>query len=600
MKIKGFPHDGRMWRINWLGGIDSGTYERSLTELTVTLSPIADPTVLRFSKEAVTDEIKEHCISIGHLPFLKIGSLYNNGILMETDIIPSEIDIFGIDSPQTPNFISASKLIRKNRYFLDKDTSGETQCLLVNNVRLFNTTNKEKNIDWFMKKQHNIIIPCPEIARFYFATSSTLIRKLIHGAAMKLDDLVVLYSAKDKCKTGVLEGNVLYLNLRRNMLDSDAWVIARIIGNYRARREAQRLYSSLLENGITKKPVRNLQVSFPFDGKTKLKCKGFWTKTIDDQHAFLALNIISCTGEFPYNSLIIDRENSNRVRNHDGEKLMGYRKTYYKPINKGDSGHENQVITGVGKEHSKEFLTTSVKIQEDRFLALKNKKITKRYKMNAEYKTRSKNVEEKEVVGYEAGAGDPRKGKIAPIEFILASDANNSIEHKELIQKSLLRILWQAMHKIMRRSCRFSVVVVDTGERTTEFKTSTFPLTYLRTWGTHYSKWAPVYEEGKKRGRQALWIEFERNGIWSYVVEWEQQGKDDFGIYFLKLNNGMKASNEELRKVMELWAADKQYRLSKGLKRGWIRETIKHPSDTIPLIMWPKIIANRIHDRLYK
>ncbi len=96
-----------------------------------------------------------------------------------------------------------------------------------------------------------------------------------------------------------------------------------------------------------------------------------------------------------------------------------------------------------------------------------------------------------------------------------------------------------------------------------------------------------------------MWIEFERNRIWSYVVEWEQQG-DDFGIYFLNLNNGIKASNEELRKVMELWAADKQYHLSKGLKRSWIRETIKHPSDTISLIMWPKVIANRIHDRLYK
>lgn len=84
------------------------------------------------------------------------------------------------------------------------------------------------------------------------------------------------------------------------------------------------------------------------------------------------------------------------------------------------------------------------------------------------------------------------------------------------------------------------------------------------------------------------------------------RGTEQFGIYFMQINHGLRPSNEELKLIMDDWANNTirsdstkniKSRQSEGLGRGWKRESIKHPSskyeDTLP---W--IIAERISCRL--
>ncbi|SDD69995.1 hypothetical protein [Sporomusa acidovorans] len=103
--------------------------------------------------------------------------------------------------------------------------------------------------------------------------------------------------------------------------------------------------------------------------------------------------------------------------------------------------------------------------------------------------------------------------------------------------------------------------------------------------------------ENGRRGRQALWVEIEKQGDWYYVIEWEGH-KSEFGIYLLKLPNGIRASNE-LQLIMLEWAINKnnKARKSDGLERGWQREFIKHSkSEKIDLLSW--LLAERIRIRL--
>ena len=282
-----------------------------------------------------------------------------------------------------------------------------------------------------------------------------------------------------------------------------------------------------------------------------------------------------------YKGLIIDRENSNRVLKHHGKKVIGYPIRRFRPID------SDEVITGVGKEPSRSYILTNYKTQEERFLSLKGRPIQKRYKENAEYKSRSTVITEKKINGYETGEGDPRETDTAPLQIDV--DTISSGESTERIIATMI-MLWKAMSILNRDyGCKCKVVVNESGERTLDFKLSNFPM---------LSSWATVNDSDHKRSRQALWIEIEKNGRWFYVVEWERRRTEQFGIYFMKFINGLQASNEELQLVMENWAINKDERKSDGLGRGWERESVKHPKSYITERL-PWMIAERIYWRLY-
>lgn len=580
MKFKGFPNDDRIWRLNMMGNLYEAKHEHSITEIRLSFSPLIDFNGLRYSKKSVATEVNTSVkTNIAYLPFLNIGSAWKKQSKIENDLFYTDKDVYEVTSPNSPSFLALSELISPNSFKVGWPIS-ETPCLLLKNAKLKSTTAEKRK--FLISKQVNLIIPCPEIVRFYFGTSSTLIRKLVHGAATNLDELVVFESATGVCRTGVTPNNELYITLRKQLFDVDAWVIARILGDKIAKREAERLYSNLVFAQINDR-FMHMMASLPFTGKSNLKVKGYMTKTITGDYAFIALNLISCTADFPFSTLIINRENSNRVLKHTGIKQIGYPLSAFKTTSKS----ERERPVGFGKEPSKNIILIQYNLQENRFLALKGKKLIKKYKTNAEYKSRYRMIDKKDVDGFEAGDGGYSNNNLAPIEICVGTESCNRMNEKFI---SNMIMLWKALYILIEKyNCKGAIVDVGSGQRTYEYKLSNFPIV---------SKWALIVNINEKRARQALWIELKKNNKWYYVVEWEGREKQ-FGIYLLNLCNGIRASNEELQRVMKEWAINKnnKARKSDGLERGWNRKSIQHPKSEQKNYL-PSIIAKRINKHL--
>lgn len=580
MKFKSFPADDRVWRLNWFGGVDRGTYERSLSEIKLSFSPLVTNLKLkRYSNHAVDSEVNDSVsVAIGHLPSLTLGSAWKNGEAIINDNINSETNVFEVYGSKIPEFIPAMDIIPLNIYKLGGSLC-MTPCLVLKNMKLISTSNE--NMSWRISKPiSTVIIPCPEIVRFYFGTSSTLIRKLIHGAATNVSELVVLTDSNGKRITGPMPDGRFFITLRKQISDSDAPVIARILSDPIAAAMAQQLYFSLACESLSRRSLY-MKAGLPFSGTSELKCQGTWIKIGPKKFVYLVLQITSCSADFPYRGLVLDRENSNRVINHSGRIPVDY------PIKQEAPQNDGQIITGINREPSTEIVQTNYQVQDERFLSLKNKTIQFRYKEDAKYKSASKKISCAEITGYETGQGDPRNTTLAPLEIQVTNSGDT--QEGEIVSADMMT-LWQSL-KILSRiyKCRANVIVVETGERTLEYKLSHFPMK---------SRWSMQRGKSGRRGRQALWIEIEKQGYWYYIVEWEGR-KAEFGIYLLKLSNGKCASNEELQLVMLEWAINKdnKARRSDGLERGWTRESIQHPrAKKIDVLPW--MMAERIGKRL--
>lgn len=578
--FKNFPHDDRIWRLNWIGAIQNHRPGYSPSEFRLSFSPVDDLSASHYSMKFIAREVVENVMSnVGFLPMLTLGSLWKNGrtILHNGSADDSSVT-FNLHTSLTPNIKPFNELIAPRAYMVGLKTS-HAPCLIIQG-REVGSQSVKHNVQ-ASHKVTTIIIPCTEILRFYFGTSSTLIRKLVHGAATNINQFLVIQD-EDGRRSGFIEKNILCLTLRKMIADVNAWPIARIICDRIAAMTTQQLYADILSQRKQSEEAY-VKMNLPFDGESNLKCQGKWVKFSDSEWAFLALRLVSCTADIPCRGMLLDRENSNRVMNKDGTKEMNY-PPKAKPNNDGE------IATGGGNAPGTEYGMDNVefKEQEDRFGALRKKFIDFRYKEHATYKARRYIYKGAEVSSSEPGLTNSNNPDIAPLEIFI--DLLGEKQNVENICAANAYTLWQSVYYLIRRyKMNVNVVVVETGIRTVEYKLSHFP--------TRGSKWAVMHDENGARPRTALWLELRTAGRWIYIVEWEGKPRE-FGIYIMQQNNGIiRATNNELCSIMSDWALDGDRRRSGGLGRGWIRESMQHVKDGNSKIL-PLKIAEKIAKRL--
>lgn len=121
----------------------------------------------------------------------------------------------------------------------------------------------------------------------------------------------------------------------------------------------------------------------------------------------------------------------------------------------------------------------------------------------------------------------------------------------------------------------WNAIWLPKGTRHKELVLSTFP-DPMPDYGTG-SKWLNII---KGQRRTILWLEVRREKDYTYIVELDCRSTERKGIYILKYKNGNRASNDELRKIMQLWASNNIYCTKYGLKQhgkmSWDRTTIHH------------------------
>lgn len=287
------PKGENSWRIDWFGDLafPNRSIRRTQPSLFLHLSRVLDnnyrddPSVLLSPDSTTPAKFQRKAwVSVGTLPLLRIGDIWRDGKL-----------------EARPDY----QLESFADLHIDKATSHLVKAGLNLDDKGFLLPISEH--PWHMQCTHSycvmvelpddcrLIIPCIELIRFYFGSSSSLVAKLFVPPLERK----ALYSNPQFDKaTGrlVLEladkiSGASAADIGRMHLDPVAWHAAVHVG------------TSALKASLANQHVYP-QAFFPFEGKTTLVAAGKWLPFGEQPQAtFIVYNLRSCSHPFPFRSL---------------------------------------------------------------------------------------------------------------------------------------------------------------------------------------------------------------------------------------------------------------------------------------------------------
>jgi hypothetical protein len=344
-RINELSPDNRTWRIDWFGGIERNEGAPSDPLMEVIISPLRDEGGDPASQTNINiREQKIVRIGVGLLPVIIIGSLWKSGMCIcqfignrenLKNVVINDKMVRIVESGQ---LIDGNALIPVNYHSIGmgvgKKSSFKSKCICIGNEG----------------DAYKIIIPVMELIRFYYATSNRLSQALFTGSfQLDIDSICKPdFRGIDPITKDV------HLSLRREIPDSDGWVIARILLSPQAAYGARRIYNSMLLESNYLGNQSFPETNFPFLGETTLSAM-VKTFPIDEKRKkwrYLVFSLSNCTGPFPFGGNIhISRDNDNRKPNRDADKPDEEKKPINYGIRKIEINDENNAIN-VGSEPS--------------------------------------------------------------------------------------------------------------------------------------------------------------------------------------------------------------------------------------------------------
>lgn len=321
--------DDRVWRVDWLGEVDYPGKVRQYSQpcIRVVLSPLLDsPDSFALSGSFRTDVHQRLVwVSLGALPMLRIGDLWQHGQLLKAPLYSPAC--FDLDiTPETTTFVKAGLAI-DGHYLLPfsehpwHEPYTRSYCLSVKG-----------------SGDETLIIPGAELVRFYFGSSSSLLKKLVTGPLQE----ETLWQKK------TYDGDThhLHLKLAQGISGASAADIGRIAMGKQAFRSAASIYAHIVQAtaGADKEKEAYLYTGFPFRGKTTLAATGMWLSFGDrPKRTFLVFSLRSCSHSFPFASLTYEANDRHVSRKNadDGSAGRGSTKSAQKPKEKSKTEIEN-------------------------------------------------------------------------------------------------------------------------------------------------------------------------------------------------------------------------------------------------------------------
>jgi hypothetical protein len=290
--IFALPKDGNSWRIDWFGDLafPNRMVRRKQPSLLLHLSRVLsgnfhdDPSVLLPPESTLARRQRKTWVSVGTLPLLRIGDVWRDGKLearpdYQLELFPNlQID------KTTTHLVKAGLNLDEQGFLLPiSEHPWHMQC----------THSYCVMVD--LPDNRRIIVPCIELIRFYFGSSSNLITKLFLPPLERK----ALYSNPQFDKgTGRL-----VLELAERMSGASAADIGRMHLDPVAWHAAVHIGMSALKASLAKQSVYP-QMFFPFEGETTLIAAGKWLSFGEQPQAtFVVYNLRSCSHPFPFRSL---------------------------------------------------------------------------------------------------------------------------------------------------------------------------------------------------------------------------------------------------------------------------------------------------------
>lgn len=287
LRISEFPDDGHSWRIDWFGEVifRDRMRLRNHPSINVYLSRLIANQGIFGNRTTTSDEQQRQCtVSVGKLMLLRIGDVWRDQQLHESPTY--EVETFR-------DLLIDREITALVKAGLSHDDGSFLLPLSEHPGHRRNTHSYCLRVS--LPDERQLVIPCAELIRFYFGSSSELMNLLFRPGLTK-DRLF---------KSLVFNPSTRYmkLELSDHVHPRSAADIGRIAGSSAAWRAANLGLTSCLK-GISAGGAPYPQGVFPFEGETDLTVSGKWLRRAErERQTFLVYQIHSCSHPFPFNVL---------------------------------------------------------------------------------------------------------------------------------------------------------------------------------------------------------------------------------------------------------------------------------------------------------
>lgn len=280
--------DERYWRVDWFGecAYPGGVRRYAQPSIRVALSPLrSDPNDhAALLLPDCTDHQHQHEVwpPIAALPLLAIGDIWHEGRhVASPDYQVEKFKRLRI-TPNASAFVKAG-LALDGHFLLPLDhhpwhrNHTQSYCVAVT-----------------LSHGRRLLVPCVELIRFYFGSSSNLLQRLFTSP---------LRAEKFWASKRLTENRHLHLVLANGLSGASAADIGRVAESRLAWRAAAGIYASCQKATAQRNPAYPY-TGFPFEGTTDLVASGAWLPFGDQADAtFLVYRLRSCSFPFPFHSL---------------------------------------------------------------------------------------------------------------------------------------------------------------------------------------------------------------------------------------------------------------------------------------------------------
>lgn len=289
LSISAFPSDDWCWRVEWFGqtGFPNPRGRYRQASVCVSISRVRFLSKTRY----MTEPPISRWVSVGTLVLLRVGDLYRGRRKHSSG--DGEVEIFRdicVDPPGT-------EIVKTGR-----SEAGDFLLPLA-----FHPGHRDHTRGYCVRiplsDGRQLIVPCMEIIRFYFGSSSTLLSKLFRPDLKREDlfDPTQSWVRPDRARA--------HLHLTDGLPGRSAVDVARIAGDKAA-------WHSAIQIGLSMASDHNqgyIRTSFPFTGRTTLLARGKWLPLGNQPgRTFVVHQLLSCSHPLPFQSLSYRAEWSSR------------------------------------------------------------------------------------------------------------------------------------------------------------------------------------------------------------------------------------------------------------------------------------------------
>ena len=288
--VRELAKDSCAWRIDWFGAVTYAERHRRPSQPLIEVQISQVPNDLgHFSeffqlREQQWPSTRRLRLPVGFLPMLRIGDIWRDGRRSESP----DYEIANFAHLNVSR--DCSTLIKAG---LPNEATGEYYLPL--DIHPYHMSFTQSYCVHIEHEGCSIVIPCAELLRFYFGSSSTLVSR-IFDAPLKQE---LLWAGQPEIDINGLAK----IELARGISGRSATDIGRIAFSKTGRAAAELVGNSCIA-ATSRGEAAYLKAAFPFTGETHLSASGIWINRDDgERRIYLVFRLRSCSHQFPFSRL---------------------------------------------------------------------------------------------------------------------------------------------------------------------------------------------------------------------------------------------------------------------------------------------------------